>query len=75
MDGGKTRGAAKRRRVEAVPQELRGRVAAWDGDGLPYVSVVPAGEEREERTRAKVLRRAVRSLKPGVFEELLEMMW
>jgi hypothetical protein len=75
MEGGKTRREAKRRRVEAVPEELRGRVAAWGGDGLPYVSVVPSGEGKDARTRAKVLRQAVRSLKPEVFEELLGMMW
>jgi hypothetical protein len=72
---GRTRGEIKRRRVEAVPEELRGRAAAAGGEGLPSVSVVPASEGEEGRTRAALLGHAVRSLKPGVFEELMEMMW
>jgi hypothetical protein len=70
----RTRGEGKRRRVEAVPEELRGRAAA--GEALPGVSVVPVwtGGGRGARTRAALLEHAVQSLKPGVFEELIEMM-
>jgi hypothetical protein len=39
------------------------------------VSVVPASEGEEGRTRAALLGHAVQSLKPGVFKELMEMMW
>jgi hypothetical protein len=58
--------------VEAVPEELRGRAAAGGGEALPGVSVVAPG--RGARTRAALLEHAVQSLKPGVFEELMEMM-
>jgi hypothetical protein len=71
---GRTRGEVKRRRVEAVPEELRGRAAAGGGAGLPGVSVVAAAGGEEGRTRAALLEHAVQSLKPGVFEELMEMM-
>jgi hypothetical protein len=60
--------------VEAVPEELRGRAAAGGGEGLPRVSVVAAGEGEEEKKRAALLEHAVQSLKPGVFEELMELM-
>jgi hypothetical protein len=71
---GRTRGEAKRRRVEAVPEELRGRAAAaGGGEGLPGVSVV-AGRNRGGWQRTALLEHAVQSLKPGVFEELVEMM-
>jgi hypothetical protein len=70
----RTRGEGKRRRVEAALEELRGRVAAGGGEGLPGVSVVPAREGEEGRTRAALLDHAVHSLKPGVFEELMELM-
>jgi hypothetical protein len=70
----RTRGEAKRRRVEAVPEELRGRAAAGGGEALPGVTVVAASEGEEGRTRAALLDHAVHSLKPGVFEELMEMM-
>jgi hypothetical protein len=70
----RTRGEGKRRRVEAVPEELRGRAAAGGGEGLPGVTVVAAREGEEARTRAALLEHAVQSLKPGVFEELVEMM-
>jgi hypothetical protein len=72
---GRTRGEAKRRRVEAVPEELRARAAAGGGEGLPRVSVVPASEGEEGGKRAALLGHAVQSLKPGVFKELMEMMW
>jgi hypothetical protein len=71
---GRTRGEAKRRRVEPVPEELRGRAAAGGGGGLPGVSVMAAGHGEEGRTRAALLEHAVQSLKPGVFEEMMEMM-
>jgi hypothetical protein len=71
---GRTRGEIKRRRVEAVPEELRRRAAAGGGEGLPGVSVVAARGGEEGETRAAVLTHAVQSLKPGVFEELMEMM-
>jgi hypothetical protein len=72
---GRTRGEVKRRRVEAVPEELRGRAAAGGGGRLPGVSVMAAsGGGEEGRTRAALLEHAVHSLKPGVFEELMEMM-
>jgi hypothetical protein len=70
----RTRGEAKRQRVEAVPEELRGRAAAGGGEGLPGVSVVVAREGEEGRKRAALLDHAIHSLKPGVFEELMEMM-
>jgi hypothetical protein len=60
--------------VEALPEELRERAAAGGGEGLPGVSVVPARDGEEGRTRAALLGHAVQSLKPGVFEELMEMM-
>jgi hypothetical protein len=69
----RTRGETKRRRVEAVPEELKKR-AAGGGEGLPGVSLVAAGEGEEAKDRAAVLAHAVQSLKPGVFEELMEMM-
>jgi hypothetical protein len=72
---GRTRREVKRRRVEAVPEELRGRAAAGGGEGLPGVSVVPATEGEEGEKRAALLGHAVQSLKPVVFEQLLEMMW
>jgi hypothetical protein len=71
----RTRGEGKRRRVEAVPEELRGRAAAGGGEGLPGVSVVPASEGEEGEKRAALLGHVVQSLKPGVFKELMEMMW
>jgi hypothetical protein len=73
--GDEDRGEAKRRRVEAVPEELRGRAAAaGGGEGLPGVSIaaVRGGEEGEKR--AALLDWAVHSLKPGVIKELMEMM-
>jgi hypothetical protein len=74
MVEGRTRGEKKRRRVEAVPEEMRGRVAKG-GEVLPLVYVVaPRGCTEEEMDRAAVLTHAVQSLKPGVFEELMEMM-
>jgi hypothetical protein len=71
---GETEGEAARRRVEAVPEELRGRAAAGGGGALPAVTVVVEEEGKEGRTRAALLEHAVHSLKPGVFEELMEMM-
>jgi hypothetical protein len=71
---GRTRGEVKRRRVEAVPEGLRGRAAAGGIRGLPGVTVVAAGGGEEKRTRAALLEHAVQSLKPGVFEELMELM-
>jgi hypothetical protein len=72
---GRTRAEGKRRRVEAVSEELRGRAAARGGGGLPGVTVVVAGRGGEKsRMKAAVLEHAVQSLKPGVFEELMEMM-
>jgi hypothetical protein len=70
----RTRGEAKRRRVEAVPEELRGRAAAGGGEGLPGVSVVPASEGEEGEKRATLLGHA-QSMKPVVFKQLMEMMW
>jgi hypothetical protein len=71
---GRTRGEVERRHAEAVPEELRHRVTRG-GRGLPGVSVVaPRGVGREGRERAALLEHAVQSLKPGVFEELMEMM-
>jgi hypothetical protein len=61
----RTGGKGKRRRVEAVPEELRGRAG---------VTVVPANKGKEAEKRAMLLDHAVHSLKPGVFEELMEMM-
>jgi hypothetical protein len=71
---GRTRGEIKRRRVEAVPEQLKGRAATRGGGGLPGVSVVAASEGEKGRTRAALLEHAVHSLKPGVFEELMELM-
>jgi hypothetical protein len=73
--GARTRGEKERRRLEGVPEELRRRVAGGS-EGLPGVSVVAArrgGEEWRIR-RTAVLTHAVQSLKPGVFEELMELM-
>jgi hypothetical protein len=71
---GETPEETERRRVEAVPEELRRRVAGG-GEGLPGVSVEPGRKRGEEwRKRTAVLDHAVQSLKPGVFEELMEMM-
>jgi hypothetical protein len=70
----RTRGEGKRRRVEAVPEELRGRAAAGGGEALPGVSVVAPSRGKEAQKRAALLEHAVHSLKPGVFEELMEMM-
>jgi hypothetical protein len=70
----RTRGETKRRRVEAVPEELKGRVVKG-GEVLPLVWIVAPREKAEEgRDRAAVLAHAVQNLKPGVFEELMEMM-
>jgi hypothetical protein len=66
---GRTRGEAKRRRMEAVPA-LRGRAAA----GVPAVSIVAVTDSEEGRDKAALLEHAVHSLKPGVFEELMELM-
>jgi hypothetical protein len=55
---GETEDEAARRRVEAVPEELRGRVAAGG-----------RRDKEAKRTRAALLQHAVQSLKPGVFEE------
>jgi hypothetical protein len=62
--GGRTRGEIKRRRVEAMPEGLRGRAAAGGGEGLPRVSVVPASEGEEGEKKAALLGHAVQSLKP-----------
>jgi hypothetical protein len=70
----RTRGEARRRRVEAVPEEVRGRAAAEGGEGLPGVSVVAIRGKWGQSTRAALVEHAVHSLKPGVFEELMEMM-
>jgi hypothetical protein len=73
---GEVQGEVKRQRVEALPESLRYRVAEG-GTGLPGVLVVrrrPVEETRVTKERRKVLRHAVQSLKPGVFEELMEMM-
>jgi hypothetical protein len=64
----------KRRRVEAVLEGPRGRAAPGGGGGLPGVSVVAVRKGEEGRTRAALLDYAVQSLKPKVFEELMEMM-
>jgi hypothetical protein len=72
MDG-RTRGEIKRRRVEAVPVEMRGRAVVADGRELPVVSVVAVGRGEGGRNRAALLDRAVHSLEPGVFEELVEL--
>jgi hypothetical protein len=69
---GRTRGEAKRRRLEAVPA-LRGRAAAGGKGSVPGVSIVAATDSEEGRDKAALLEHAVRSLKPGVFEELVEM--
>jgi hypothetical protein len=75
LEGGRTRGQVKRRRLGAVPEELRGRAAAGGGEALPGVSVVPPKTGRSAgRTTAALLKHAVQSLKPGVFEELMEFM-
>jgi hypothetical protein len=74
MMEGVREGEAARRRVEAVPEELRGRAAAQGNGGLQGVTVVAAREGEDGRTRAALLEHAVHSLKPGVFEELMEMM-
>jgi hypothetical protein len=71
---GMTLSEVNRRRVEAVPEELRGGAAAGGGGGLPGVSVVAAREGEIGRKRAALLDFAVHCLKPGVFEELMEMM-
>jgi hypothetical protein len=72
--GARTRGEIERRHVEAVPEHLR-HPAAEGGRGLPGVSVVAARKGgRGSKMRAALLEHAVQSLKPGVFEELLEMM-
>jgi hypothetical protein len=60
--------------MEAVPKELRRRKPAGGGRGLPGVSIVAAGGGEERKTRAVLLEHAVKSLKPGVLEELMEMM-
>jgi hypothetical protein len=70
---GRSSDATTRQPVEAVPEELRRRVVGG-GEGLPGVSVVATGEGEEARERKAVLAHAVQSLKPGVFEELMEMM-
>jgi hypothetical protein len=44
------------------------------GEALPGVSVVAAKRGEAGRKRAALLEHAVQSLKPGVFEELMEMM-
>jgi hypothetical protein len=74
MEEGRTPGEVKRRRVEAVPKELRGRAAAGGGEALPGVSMVQASKGEEGEKRAALLEHAVQSLKPGVFEELMAMM-
>jgi hypothetical protein len=71
---GRTRGESKRRRVEAVPEELRGRAAAGGGAALPGVSVVAATEGEEGRTRAALVDFAVHGLKADLFKDLMEMM-
>jgi hypothetical protein len=72
--GGRTRGEVKRKREQAVPELLRHRVAEG-GRGLPGVSVRKRRKETSETEgRRMVLRHAVHSLKPGVFEELMELM-
>jgi hypothetical protein len=70
----RTRGEAKRRRVEAVLEELRGRVMIVGGKGLPRVSVVPASEGEESEKRAEVVSYVVHDLKGALFLELLELM-
>jgi hypothetical protein len=73
---GEAQGEVKLWREEAVPKLLRHRVAEG-GRGLPGVLVVRRTKVKETRVtkeRRKVLRHAVQSLKPGVFEELMEMM-
>jgi hypothetical protein len=68
----KTRGETKRRRVEAVPEDLRER-AAGEGGGLPGVEVkVPEKWGKVWKDRGEVLEHAVFQLKPGVFEELVD---
>jgi ankyrin repeat protein len=72
--GARTRGEIDRWHVEAVPEHLKHRVAEG-GRGLPGVSVVAARKGRKgSKMRAALLEHAVQSLKPGVFEELMEMM-
>jgi hypothetical protein len=70
----RTRSETMRHRLEAVPEELRGRAAAGGGEGLPGVSVVPVRKGEPAKRRAAMLEHAVQRLKPGVFEELMELM-
>jgi hypothetical protein len=74
MERERTRGGTKRRRVEAMSEELRGRAAAGGGGRLPGVKVVAAGEGEEAIERAALLDHAVHSFKPGVFEDLMEVL-
>jgi hypothetical protein len=71
---GDTRASTQRRRVEAVPEELRARVATRRGGGLPGVSIVKARKGEERIKTSALLTQAVHSLKPGVFEELMGLM-
>jgi hypothetical protein len=71
---GDTPDKVKRRCLEAMPETLRGRAAAGGGEALPGVSVRPVHYGVGPRTRAALVEQAVRSLKYGVFEELMEMM-
>jgi hypothetical protein len=68
---GRTRGKKKRRRIEAVPENLRRRVAPG-GQGLPdvWAGALPWGDSKAEEVVAEVVYR----LKPDMFEELMELL-
>jgi hypothetical protein len=75
VEEGRTRGETKRRRMEYVPQELRGRASAGGGGELPGVAIVPpekAGKQAQKT--AALLEHVVHRFKPGVFEEFMAMM-
>jgi hypothetical protein len=71
--GARTRGETKRQRVEAVPESLRARAAPEGGKGLPGVEVVHKRMRQGEK-KAALLGWVVKDLKPGVFEDLMDMM-
>jgi hypothetical protein len=70
---GRTRGEVKRQRVETVPEVLKHRLADG-GIGLPTVSVAAEeGHDEQDHLCAELLHHAVHSLKPVLFDELMEM--